>query len=193
VAQARIEWRQDQHNLDPAKLVFIDETWASTAMTRRYGRAPKGKRLLGFAPNGHWKTTTFIAALRHDHITAPCVFDGPINGESFLAYVKQMLVPTLTPSDIVIMDNLSSHKVAGVREAIEAAGATLRFLPAYSPDLDPIEQVFAKLKAWLRKVAQRTRESLWEAIGDALDLFPPSECANYFKNSGYHQPNQEAL
>lgn len=162
-------------------------------MTRRNGRAPKGQRLLGFAPHGHWKTTTFIAALRHDHITAPCVFDGPINGESFLAYVEQMLAPTLTPGDIVIMDNLSSHKVAGVREAIEASGATLRFLPAYSPDLDPIEQVFAKLKAWLRKVAKRTMESLWEAIGDALDLFPPSECASYFKNSGYHQPNQETL
>ncbi len=193
MAQARSEWQRDQPNLDPAKLVFIDETWASTAMTRRYGRAPKGQRLLGFAPHGHWKTTTFIAALRHDHITAPCVFDGPINGESFLAYVEQMLAPTLTPGDIVIMDNLSSHKVAGVREAIEARGATLRFLPAYSPDLDPIEQVFAKLKAWLRKVAKRTMESLWEAIGDALDLFPPSECASYFKNSGYHQPNQETL
>lgn len=193
VAQARSEWQRDQPNLDPAKLVFIDETWASTAMTRRYGRAPKGQRLLGFAPHGHWKTTTFIAALRHDHITAPCVFDRPINGESFLAYVEQMLAPTLTPGDIVIMDNLSSHKVAGVREAIEASGATLRFLPAYSPDLDPIEQVFAKLKAWLRKVAKRTMESLWEAIGDALDLFPPSECASYFKNSGYHQPNQETL
>jgi transposase len=193
VAHARIAWQQDQRNLDPARLVFIDETWASTAMTRRYGRAPKGQRLLGFAPNGHWKTTTFIAALRQDRIVAPCVFDGPINGESFLAYVEQMLVPTLMPGDIVILDNLSSHKVAGVREAIEAAGASLRFLPAYSPDLDPIEQVFAKLKAWLRKVAKRTMESLWDAIGDALDLFPPSECANYFKNSGYHQPIQETL
>jgi transposase len=193
VAQARSDWRQDQRNLDPAKLVFIDETWASTAMTRRYGRASKGRRVLGFAPNGHWKTTTFIAALRHDHIAAPCVFDGPINGESFLAYVEQMLVPTLTSGDIVILDNLSSHKVVGVREAIEATGASLRFLPAYSPDLDPIEQVFAKLKAWLRKVAKRTMKSLWEAIGDALGLFPPSECANYFKNSGYHQLNQETL
>jgi transposase len=193
VAHARIAWQQDQRNLDPARLVFIDETWASTAMTRRYGRAPKGQRLLGFAPNGHWKTTTFIAALRQDRIVAPCVFDGPINGESFLAYVEQMLVPTLMPGDIVILDNLSSHKVAGVREAIEAAGASLRFLPAYSPDLDPIEQVFAKLKAWLRKVAKRTMESLWDAIGDALNLFPPSECASYFKNSGYHQSIQEAL
>jgi transposase len=193
VAQTRDRWRQEQPGLDPAKLVFIDETWASTAMTRRYGRSPKGQRLLGFAPNGHWKTTTFVAALRHDHIAAPCVFDGPINGESFLAYIEQLLVPTLKPGDIVVLDNLSSHKGAGVREAIEATGATLRFLPPYSPDLDPIEQAFAKLKAWLRKVARRTMKSLWEAIAEALELFPPSECANYFTNSGYHQPIQEAL
>lgn len=162
-------------------------------MTRRYGRSPCGERLLGFAPNGHWKTTTFIAALRHDGVTAPAVFDGPINGESFLAYIQQILVPTLSPGDIVVMDNLGSHKVKGVREAIEAAGATLRYLPPYSPDFDPIEQVFAKLKAWLRKIAKRTIETLWDAIGDALDLFPPAECTNYFLNSGYHQPFRELL
>jgi transposase len=155
-----------QKTLDPAKLVFIDETWASTSMTRRYGRAPSCERLLGFTPGGHWKTTTFI-------------------GESFIAYVQQALVPTLSKGDIVVLDNLGSHKVAGVREAIEAVGATLRYLPPYSPDLDPIEQVFAKLKSWLRKVAKRTIATLWDAIGDALRLFSPAECSNYFRNSGY--------
>src|SRR5664279_4360679 len=142
VQAARLAWREMQKGLDPKRLVFIDETWASTNMTPRYGRCERGKRLLAYTPFGHWKTTTFVAALRCDRITAPCVFDGPINGETFLAYVEQALAPTLSPGDIVIMDNLGSHKVAGVQEAIEAAGATQRFLPAYSPDLDPIEQVF---------------------------------------------------
>lgn len=178
---------------DPAKLVFIDETWASTSMTRRYGRAPYSERLIGHAPNGHWKTTTFIAALRHDRITAPYVFDSPVNGEKFLAYVEQMLAPTLTSGDIVIMDNLGSHKVKGVKEAIEAQGATLLYLPPYSPDFDPIEQVFAKLKAWLRKVAQRTIDTLWDAIKDAIDLFTPQECTAYFRNAGYHLPNRKVL
>ena len=174
-----------QKTFDPAKLVFIDETSASTAMTRRYGRAPSCERLLGFAPGGHWKTTTFIAALRSDRLTAPWVLDGPINGDSFLAYVRQALVPTLSRGDIVIVDNLGSHKVAGVREAIEAVGATLLYLPPYSPDLDPIEQAFAKLKSWLRKVARRTIATLWDAIADALALFSPTECSNYFRHSGY--------
>jgi transposase len=174
-----------QKNLDIRKLVFIDETWASTAMTPRYGRCEKGKRLIAFAPGGHWKTTTFIAALRHDCVTAPSVFDGPINGESFLAYIEQVLVPTLSPGDIVIMDNLRSHKVAGVREAIEATGAQLLFLPPYSPDFAPIEQVFAKLKNKLRKMAQRTVDALWNAIAIVLHDFPPNECANYFLNAGY--------
>jgi transposase len=174
-----------QKGLDPKRLVFIDETWASTNMTPRYGRCERGKRLLAYAPFGHWKTTTFVAALRCDRITAPCVFDGPINGETFLAYVEQRLAPTLSPGDIVIMDNLGSHKVAGVQEAIEAAGATQRFLPAYSPDLDLIEQVFAKLKNTLRKMAHRTVDALWEGIGIALDDFPPNECLNYFRNAGY--------
>ena len=174
-----------QKGLDPKRLVFIDETRASTNMAPRYGRCERGKRLLAYAPFGHWKTTTFVAALRCDRITAPFVFDGPINGETFLAYVEQGLAPTLSPGDIVIMDNLGSHKVAGVQEAIEAAGATQRFLPAYSPDLDPIEQVFAKLKSTLRKMAHRTVDALWEGIGIALDDFPPNECLNYFRNAGY--------
>jgi transposase len=126
--------------------VFIDETWASTNMTPRYGRCEKGKRLIAHAPFGHWKTTTFVAALRHDRLTAPCVFDGPINGEKFRAYVEQILVPTLAAGDLVVMDNLASHKVAGIRQAIEGAGAERRFLPPYSPDLDPIEPVFAKVE-----------------------------------------------
>ena len=154
-------------------------------MARRYGRAPRGERAVAAIPHGHWKTTTFIAALRHDRITAPCVCDGAINGVSFLAWVQKALVPTLSPGDIVIMDNLGSHKVAGVREAIEAVGATPLYLPPYSPDLNPIEQVFAKLKSILRKVGARTVDDLWRAIGNALDEFSPTECRNYLVNAGY--------
>ncbi len=154
-------------------------------MAPRYGRGPKGQRVKGIAPHGHWKTTTFIAALRHDQITEPCVFDGPINGAAFRAWIEQALAPTLNEGDIVILDNLSSHKVTGVREAVEARGATLAFLPPYSPDLNPIEQVFAKLKHHLRKVAARTVESLRDAIADILNLFKPDECKNYIQNSGY--------
>jgi len=174
-----------QKGFDPKKLVFIDETWASTNMTPRYGRCERGKRLIAHAPFGHWKTTTFLAALRHDRITAPCVFDGPINGAKFLAYVEQVLVPALSPGEIVVMDNLGSHKLAGVRKAIEAAGAAQCFMPAYSPDFDPIEQVFAKLKTTLRKMAHRTVDALCDGIGTALDDFPPTECCNYFRNAGY--------
>lgn len=174
-----------QKGLDPQRLVFIDETWASTNMTPRYGRCERGQRLLAYTPFGHWKTTTFVAALRHHGTTAPCVFDGPINGAKFLAYVEQVLVPALSPGAIVVMDNLGSHKLAGVRKAIEAAGATQCFLPAYSPDFDPIEQVFAKLKNTLRKMARRTVDALWDAIGIALDDFSPEECFNYFRNAGY--------
>ena len=148
--------------------------------------------MIGYAPNGHWKTTTFIGALRCDCLTAPAVFDGPIDGESFVAYVQQVLVPTLRPGDIVVMDNLSSHKVDGVQKAIEAAGATRVLLPSYSPDLNPIEQLFAKLKAWLRKQARRSVDALWNAIAEALPLFSPQECSNYFTNSGY-QPKREML
>lgn len=154
-------------------------------MVRPYGRAPCGERLVGAAPHGHWQTSTFLAALRQDRITAPVVIDGAINGEIFLAYVEQMLVPTLVPGDIVVMDNLGSHKVAGVRQAIEAVGATLIYLPPYSPDLNPIEQLFAKLKALLRKAAARTFEALIAAIAAALDAFTSGECANYFANAGY--------
>jgi transposase len=165
--------------------VFIDETWASTNMTPRYGRCEKGERLIAHTPFGHWKTTTFVAALRYDGLTAPCVFDGPINGEKFRAYVEQVLAPTLRPGEIVVVDNLGAHKVAGVRQTIEAAGAERRFLPPYSPDLDPIEQVFAKVKGALRKMAKRTVDGLWDAIAVAIDDFPPDECRNYFRKAGY--------
>jgi transposase len=187
VAEARREWVAAQPSLDPASLVFLDETWAATNMARRYGRAPRGQRALDAVPHGHWKTTTVVAALRADGITAPLVLDGAINGESFLAYVRQFLAPALRPGDVLVMDNLPSHKVAGVREAIEAAGATLRYLPPYSPDLNPIEQVFAKLKALLRSEAARTVEALWAAIGRLLARFPPAECARYLAHCGYAQ------
>lgn len=154
-------------------------------MARRYGRAPRGTRLAMSVPYGHWKTTTFVAGLRHDRIDAPCVIDGPMNGELFLAYIEQFLAPTLSPDDIVVMDNLPAHKVKGVAEAIDARGAELRYLPPYSPDLNPIEQMFAKLKALLRKAAARSVEALWDTIGILLDAFSPSECSNYLKNSGY--------
>lgn len=154
-------------------------------MIRAWGRGPRGHRVLDKAPHGHWNTMTFLAALRHDRIDAPCVFDGAINGERFLAYVEQALVPTLNKGDVVIMDNLGSHKNAKVREAIRNAGAHLLFLPKYSPDLNPIEQVFAKLKALLRKAAERSVETVIERIGEILDQFSPQECANYFRNAGY--------
>jgi transposase len=154
-------------------------------MARRYGRAPRGQRVIAAVPHGHWKTSTFVAALRTSGLTAPLVVDGAMNGAVFLAYVEQILAPTLSPRDIVIMDNLASHKVAGVREAIEARGATLVYLPPYSPDLNPIEQAFAKLKALLRKIAARTLARLWDALGDLLNRFTPQECANYLANDGY--------
>jgi len=166
-------------------LVFIDETWAKTNMTRSHGRAPRGQRLVAKAPHGRWHTLTFLAALRHDRITAPCVIDGPINGESFLAYIEQVLVPTLRPGDIVVFDNLGSHKGKAVRRSIRAAGAKLFFLPPYSPDLNPIEQVFAKLKTLLRKAAERSVEATWKRIGALLPNFTPQECANFLRNSGY--------
>ena len=171
--------------LNPARLVFIDETAASTKMVRLNGRCPRGIRLIGHAPHGHWKTITFVAGLRNDGMVAPFVFDGPMNGPTFVTYIQQCLAPTLARRDTVIMDNLAAHKVAGVRQAIEAAGAHLRYLPQYSPDFNPIEQLFAKLKAALRKAAERSVESLWNRIAILLDIFPPDECANYFRNSGY--------
>jgi transposase len=181
----RQDWFEGQPDLDPERLVFIDETWASTNMARRYGRAPRGQRLRMSVPHGHWKTTTFVGALRLTGMVAPMVLDGPINGRAFQAYVDQVLVPELRPGDVVVMDNLGSHKGAGVRSAIEKAGASLLYLPPYSPDFNPIENAFAKLKALLRKAAERTVESLWTKIGDLLPAFSPAECANYFAAAGY--------
>lgn len=154
-------------------------------MVRAYGRAPRGQRLVAAVPHGHWKTTTLIAAVRLDGITAPYVLDGPIDGETFLAYVEQMLAPTLGAGDIVIMDNLASHKVRGVREAIEATGAELLYLPPYSPDLNPIENLFAKMKAFLRKSAERSVDALWNSIGSAIHAITPNDCANCFRHAGY--------
>ena len=154
-------------------------------MTRTHGRCLRGKRLVAKAPFGRWRTLTFIAALRCDRIDAPCVIDGPINGRSFLAYVEQVLVPTLSPGDIVIMDNLGSHKGMAVRRAIRAAGARLFFLPPYSPDLNPIEQVFSKAKTLLRKADERTVQATWKRIGKIIGCFTPTECANYLTNAGY--------
>ena len=154
-------------------------------MARLRGRAPRGERCRAAVPHGHWKTTTFTAGLRLDGMVAPWLLDGPMDGEAFLIYVRQVLVPTLSPGDIVIMDNLPAHKVSGVREAIEAAGADLRYLPPYSPDFNPIEQAFAKLKAFLRKAAARTIPDLWDAITQAIQTFPPDECVNYFAHAGY--------
>lgn len=162
-------------------------------MTRRYGRAPRGQRLVAAVPHGHWKTSTFVAGLRTDGLTAPLVVDGAMNGDIFRAYVEQVLAPTLKPGDIVILDNLSSHKVTGVREMVEARGATLVYLPPYSPDLNPIEQAFAKLKSLLRKIAARTVSRLWDALGDLLDRFTPQECANYLANAGYVPFNRNPL
>ncbi|MGH8865269.1 MAG: IS630 family transposase [Burkholderiales bacterium] len=185
VARRRARWKTHQGKLDASRLVFIDETWAKTNMTRTHGRCAKGKRLIARVPHGRWRTLTFLAALRHDRIDAPCVIDGPINGTCFLAYVEQILLPTLAPGDIVIMDNLGSHKGQAVRRALRTAGAKLLFLPAYSPDLNPIEQVFAKLKSLLRKAEERTVEDTWKRLGQLLDRFTPAECANYLKNAGY--------
>ena len=185
VARRRAQWKKYQGRLDPRRLVFIDETWAKTNMTPIRGWAPRGTKLVARAPFGKWRTLTFLAALRHDRIDAPCVLDGPINGDSFTAWVEKFLVPTLKPGDVVIMVLLGSHKGAAVRHAIRSAGARLLFLPPYSPDLNPIEQVFAKLKLLLRKAAERSVEATWQRIGTLLDAFPPDECANYLKNSGY--------
>ena len=165
--------------------MFIDETWASTNMARRYGRARRGERLRASIPHGHWKTTTFVAGLRLDGVVAQLVLDGPINAAAFEAYVEQFLAPTLQVGDIVVMDNLSSHKGPKVRALIEAVGAKLLYLPPYSPDFNPIEKLFSKLKAMLRKAAERTVDGLWRVIGQCLDRFTPRECANYFEAAGY--------
>lgn len=171
--------------LDPQRLVFIDETGVNTKMTRRYGRAPRGARVIAKVPHGHWKTTTFVAALRSDGLTARLVIDGAMNGAVFLAYVEQQLVRTLRPGDIVIMDNLASHKRVGVREAIAAAGATVVYLPPYSPDFNPIELVFSKLKWLVRSAEKRTIDTLWGLLGQLVDRFPAAECQNYLRHCGY--------
>jgi len=185
IARRREQWKKFQGRPDPRRLVFVDETWAKTNMAPLRGWAPVGQRLHAKVPYGHWKTMTFIAALRCDRIDAPFVFDQPINAASFTAWVEEHLCPTLMPGDIVVMDNLSSHKKPAVRAAIRARGARLLFLPPYSPDLNPIEQVFAKLKHLLRKAAERSVETTWRRIGALLNAFPPHECANYLRNSGY--------
>ena len=185
MALKRDVWRVQQAGLAPEKLVFLDETWAKTNMTRTRGRALCGERLVARVPHGHWKTTTFLAALRVSGLTAPLVVDGAINGEIFLGYVEQHLVPTLRPGDIVILDNLKAHKVAGVQAAIARAGAELWYLPPYSPDFNPIELVFAKFKWLLRTAAERTVAALWSRCGELLDRFQETECRNYFRHCGY--------
>ena len=165
--------------------MFIDETWIKTSMAPLRGWGPKGDRVRGFVPRGHWRTLTFLGALRCDQLAAPCVFDGPINGECFRAYVEQQLVPLLKPGDIVIMDNLGSHKSAALRALIRAAGARLWYLPPYSPDLNPIEQAFAKIKHWMRSAQKRTIEDAWRHIGSLVETIDPTECKNYFANAGY--------
>ncbi|MHB8887004.1 MAG: IS630 family transposase [Methylovirgula sp.] len=185
IARRRRRWRSWQTRLDPRRLVFIDETWIKTNMAPLRGWGAKGKRLRGFAPHGHWRTLTFLGALRHDRLAAPCVFDGPINGECFRAYVEQQLVPVLRQGDIVVMDNLGSHKSAAVRRAARAAGARLWYLPPYSPDLNPIEQAFAKIKHWMRQAQKRTVEDTWRHIGHLVEAIEPDECRNYFANAGY--------
>jgi transposase len=187
VVQLRRVWAEILPELDPERLVFIDETGASTKMARLYGRAPRGQRCRAPIPHGHWKTTTFTGALRLGALTAPMVLDGPMNAAAFLAYLEQVLVPTLIPGDIVVMDNLPAHKPAAVRQAIEAAGGLLLYLPPYSPDFNPIEMAFAKLKAILKKIAARTVAELWQAIAASLSSFTPAECRNYFAAAGYER------
>lgn len=185
MTRRRERWQRYQGRIDPRRLVFIDGTRVKTNMAPLRGWAIKGERLPGAAPFGHWNTSTFIAALHHDRIDAPWVFDGPVNGHIFRTYVERILVPTLKLGDVVIMDNLGSHKSQVVRHAIRKAGAHLLFLPSYSPDLTPIEQVFPKLKHWMRSTSARTRETFRRAVGTILDRFSAQECANYFQNAGY--------
>ena len=187
MALARWFWQREQSRLDPERLVFLDEMGAATDLTPTRGWAPRGERLLSHAPHGHWKTTTLVMGLRCDRLIAPMVIPCPMNGAIFQQYAEEMLAKELAPGDLVIMDNLSSHKSDAVRDAIEAAGAELLFLPPYSPDLNPIEQIFSKLKRALRRSAKRTVDALWDEIGRLIspDHFPPEECANYLEGSGY--------
>jgi len=185
VTRRRTRWKTYQSRISVSRLVFIDETWVKTNMAPLRGWGPRGRRLKAQAPFGHWKTQTFIAALRHDRIDAPWVIDGPINGELFLLYVEKVLAPTLQPGDVVILDNLGSHKSKAARAAVRAMGAHLIFLPPYSPDLNPIEQVFAKLKHLMRKAQPRTLNATWQKVGQLLSCFSPDECARYIANAGY--------
>lgn len=185
VAARRETWRQTQRDWAPEQLVFLDETWAKTNLSRTHGRALAGQRLIAKVPHGHWKTTTFLAGLRASGWVAPLVIDGALNGPLFLNYVQQHLAPTLQPGDLLIMDNLASHKVCGVREAIENAQAQLLYLPPYSPDLNPIELAFSKLRRLLRSLATRTIDALWQACGTVLQAFSTIEIRNYFKHAGY--------
>ena len=181
----REAWFEGQLDLDPDRLVFVDESWASTSMARRHGRCPRGERLRMSVPHGHWKTTTFIAGLRNSGIVAPYVVDCPVNRDIFEAWLEQALLRELRPGDIVVMDNLSSHKGPRVRALIESCGASLLYLPPYSPDFNPIENAFAKLKALLRREAARTVDALWSAIGRLIDLIAPQECQNMFAAASY--------
>jgi transposase len=190
IAAARRAWVLAAPSLDPARLVFLDETWATTTMARTHGRAPRGERLVAAVPHGHWHTTTFLCGLRADGPIAPLVVDGAINGAVFHAYVEQMLAPTLRRGDVVIMDNLGSHKVAGVRQAIEARGAVPLYLPPYSPDLNPIELAFSKLKRLLRTAAARTIDALWHVIGQIIGRLTPTECGAYLRHCGYAQSDR---
>ena len=185
VARQRARWRGWRGYMDAGRFVFLDETSVSTNMTRLFGWAPRGERLVDATPYGHWKTTSFVAGLRGGGVIAPLVVDGAVDGALFRAYTEQMLAPSLAPGDVVVMDNIAIHKVPGVREAIEAVGASLLYLPPYSTDLNPIEELFAKLKGWLRKIGARTRDALWNAIGYLLDTITPDECRNYLANKGY--------
>ena len=185
IVTKREAWCQEQSSFDPGRLLFIDETWASTIMARRHGRCPRGERLQVGVPHGHWKTTTFVGELMLHGFIAPWVLNGPINADAFETYVEKVLVPELRQGDIVVMDNQSSHKGSRVRTLLKTAGAQLRYLPLYSPDLNPIDNAFSKLKALLRRVAERTMDGLWTQIGGLLDLFLPDECNNYFTASDY--------
>ena len=185
VAERREDWFCDQPNLDPERLIFIDETGASTRMTRLRGRAKKGERCRAAVPHGHWKTTTFTAGLRLSGVAAPMLLDGPMNGDAFRAYVERVLVPELTPGDVVVMDNLPAHKVTGIRQSIEAAGASLLYLPPYSPDFNPIEMAFSKLKALLRKAAARSIDELWQTMALAIEQITAQDCRGYFTAAGY--------
>lgn len=185
MARRRARWLRYQRRIDGKRLVFVDETWATTNMTRSYGWAPRGQRLVASVPHGERKTVTFLAGLRHDRIVAPCVIDGPIDRASFLAWLEQFLIPTLRPGDVIVADNLSSHKGSAIRSAVRRAGLHLLFLPQYSPDLNPIEQVFAKLKTLLRKANERSIAAVWHRIGELLPCFTPAECSNYLRHAGY--------